>query len=127
MKRKSIISVLMLLVMVFALAGCKKTPAIVGAWTGKTIESAGISMDMEKFAEQLGEAGANFKMTMDVKEDNTFSVDFNGETEQGTWKEDGDKYTLTVDGEDQVVTIEDNQLVFEMTEEGQTVRLIFAK
>ena len=84
-------------------------------------------MDMEKFAEQLGEAGANFKMTMDVKEDNTFTVDFNGETEQGTWKEDGDKYTLTVDGEDQVVTIEDNQLVFEMTEEDQTVRLIFAK
>ena len=35
---------------------------------------------MEKFAEQLGEAGANFKMTMDVKEDNTFTVDFNGET-----------------------------------------------
>lgn len=127
MKRKSIISVLMLLVMVFTLVGCKKTPAIVGAWTGKSIETAGITMDMEKFAEQLGEAGANFKVTMDVKEDNTFSIDFGGETSQGTWKENGEKYTLTVDGSDQDVTIEDGQLVFEMTEENQTVKLIFAK
>lgn len=128
MKRRSMISVLLMLVMVVAMMGCgKKAPAIVGTWTAAKMEAAGVSLDLEELAKQAGDAGSALKITMEVKEDKTYVVDYDGETENGTWEENGDKFTLTINDETQDVTIKDNEMVLEMDVEGQTAKIIFTK
>lgn len=128
MRKRSVISVLLMLIMVVAMMGCgKKTPAIVGKWTAAKMEIAGVSVDLEEFAKQAGDEGSALKITMDVKEDKTVIMDNDGETENGTWKENGDKFTVTVDNESQDVTVQENELVFEMDMEGQTAKIIFTK
>lgn len=71
-----------------ALAGCgeKKDskPEIVGTWKVSTVESAGVSVDFEKYAEQLGQDAETLVMELTVKEDKSFTMNLMGQESNGT-------------------------------------------
>lgn len=99
------------------LAGCggkkEKASEIIGTWKASTVEAAGVSVDFDVYAEQLGQDADSLKMEMEIKEDKSFSMDMVGQITEGTWKEKDGNYILTVDGDDQEVKITDGKLIFE--------------
>ncbi len=61
-------------------------------------------------------------MVLEIKEDNTFTMTAMGEKgESGTWKQDGGKVVLTVDGEDMTVDLSGSSITFE--QEGMKIVL----
>lgn len=131
--KKLVVMVLAVCMVMGVLAGCgngsegskEKTPDIVGTWKASTVEAAGVTVDFNKYAEQLGQDAESIKTDMEIKEDKTFSMDMMGQTTEGTWEEKNGKYILTVDGLDQEVSITDGKLVFE--EKTANIKLTFEK
>lgn len=97
MKKSLLVVVLSALAVL--LVACGGGNAIVGTW-----ESVYIS-----------EGEASFKaigmVKFDIKADNTLVGNSGGNEAKGSWKQDGDKYTLTVEGSDVEATIEKGLLV----------------
>lgn len=119
MKRiKKITFVVFAMVMAMALiTGCgdKKDSAseIVGTWKVSSVETAGVSVDFEEYAKSLGQSADSVVMEIEVKEDNTFSINIMGQKTDGTWEEKNDKYIMTLGGADQEITIKDGKMSFE--------------
>lgn len=127
---KKIAAAVMAVAMVAAvMTGCgskeEKADEIVGTWKASTVEAAGVSVDFDQYAEQLGQSADSFKMEMEIKEDKTMSMDMAGQKAEGTWEKKDDKYTLTISGADQEVSITDGKLVFE--EQATNVKITFVK
>lgn len=129
-KFKRVVLVMMAAMMVMAaLAGCggKKdsTPEIVGTWKVSAVETAGVSVDFAKYAEQLGQDADTLVMEITAKEDKSFSMNIMGQETKGTWEEKDGKYTFTVDGVGQEVEIKDGKLT--LAEESTGVTMTFEK
>ncbi len=61
-------------------------------------------------------------MVLEIKEDNTFTMTAMGEKgESGTWKQDGGKVVLTIDGEDMTADLSGSSITFE--QEGMKIVL----
>ena len=104
------------------LAACSSatggTDAMTGTWELSSAEASGITLSKEA----LSSMGLSESLTMDFN-GGKFTANFAGETGEGTYKIDGDKVTMTAEGEDMVGTLVDNELRIE--ESGAT--LIFTK
>lgn len=129
-KLSKVVMVMMVAVMAMAaLAGCggKKdsTPEIVGTWKVSTVETAGVSVDFAKYAEQLGQDADSLVMELTAKEDQSLTMNLMGQESKGTWKEKDGKYVLTMDGQDQEVAIKEGKLTF--SEESMGVTMTFEK
>ncbi|MEF9839349.1 MAG: hypothetical protein RR705_00085 [Lachnospiraceae bacterium] len=128
-KLSKVVMVMMVAVMAMAaLAGCggkDSTPEIVGTWKVSTVETAGVSVDFAKYAEQLGQDADSLVMELTAKEDKSFTMNLMGQESKGTWEEKDSKYTLTMDGEDQEVAIKDGKLTF--SEEATGIKMTFEK
>lgn len=116
--KKRLMAMLMVMMMI-ALAACgKKTDKFVGLWKAATVETGGVSVDFEEYAKQLGQ---DITMTIDVKEDNTLTMSIMEETADGTWEAKDGKYLVTVDGEEQELTMENDELIIEDESFGKVV------
>lgn len=129
-KLSKVVVVLMVAVMAMAaLAGCggKKdsTPEIVGTWKVSAVETAGVSVDFAEYAKQLGQDADTIVMELTAKEDKTLSMDIMGQKSDGTWAEKDGKFVLTLEGEDQEVTIKDGKMTF--SEESTGIKMTFEK
>ena len=104
------------------LAACSSatggTDAMTGTWELSSAEASGITLSKEA----LSSMGLSESLTMEFY-GGKFTANFAGETGEGTYKIDGDKVTMTSEGEDMVGTLVDNELRIE--ESGAT--LIFTK
>ena len=123
MKKTKLIVLMSILsvMMVLSLGGCGKSATgtdspVVGTWTLVGGESEGIKIDADAISAAMGDEA---DMSFEFKKDGTFTGDFMGETADGTWKEAGDKVTMTIDGESMDGTIIDGQ--FQMESEGTTL------
>lgn len=131
MKKWSKVAVVMMLVVMTmsVMAGCggKKdtTPEIVGTWKVSAVETAGVSVDFAKYAEQLGQDADSLVMELTAKEDKSLSMNLMGQESKGTWEEKDGKYILTMDGQDQEVAVKDGKLTF--SEETTGVTMTFEK
>lgn len=92
MKKSMFVAVLLTLAVL--LTACGGGDAIVGKWE---------SVYMSEGEMNVKAVGV---IKMEIKGDNTFVGDSNGEKGEGTWKKDGDKYILTSEGSDVEATIE---------------------
>ena len=73
-----------------------KAPDLTGKWTGHIElgekDKAGLT---EEQAKQAEEEAANFIMELEVRPDGTYAIIAPGDEATGTWKQVGDKMTLT--------------------------------
>lgn len=126
---KAVVVMMMAVMVMAAMAGCGKkkdsTPEIVGTWKVSAVETAGVSVDFAKYAEQLGQDADSLVMELTAKEDKTLSMNIMGQESEGTWEEKDGKYVLTMDGQDQEVAIKDGKLTF--SEESTGVTMTFEK
>lgn len=130
--KKNSKAIMLMLVSIMAmtiLAGCKEkkdaTPEIVGTWKVATVETAGVSVDFDEYAKQLGQDADSLTMEITAKEDKTISMDFMGNKAEGTWEEKAGEYTLELSGQKQKVEIKDGKLTF--TEESMGVTMTLEK
>lgn len=124
-----LVSLMLVLVCIAGLAACKggsSESKLLGKYSLKTIEMAGVSVDVEN-AESL--LGSSFAMDLELKKDGKCSVSMTTgdqtESSEGTWTEDGDKFTLVMEGDELPGTVEDGNLVldFGSVYEGMTMVL----
>ncbi|MBQ9827073.1 MAG: lipocalin family protein [Lachnospiraceae bacterium] len=123
---KKILSLLLVFIMALGLTACGSSGggeggdggndvSIVGVWKSAEVEYEGKKMTMDEFDEQVvGMKG--YTMTFTVKEDGTFideesAPDYGSYTYEGTWKQDGDKYSFTANEATIIMEIRDGKLV----------------
>lgn len=66
-----------------------------------------------------GEMGISTNGTVTSNDDNTFTLNFDGDVENGTWSKNGDQLTLNTDGEVidlDILTLNSNTLIVQMVE-----------
>ena len=117
MKKKIFVLFLCCLIALSALACGKKAPDAAGTWKAKTISGMGMDLDIEAFGEQMGVS--DMKMELELKEDGTAVFDSGEETEEGSWKLEGNAFTLAVGDEAMTGTLEDGKLTLE--EDGMSI------
>ncbi len=108
------------LVAVFALAACGGT-SVVGDWV---VEKAEVTYQGE-----TEDMTAQYKsMTLSIKEDGKCTSSANGQTMEGTWKQNGSKLTITDDkGTSTVFTVSNGKLVAEDASSYGTLKLTLKK
>lgn len=115
--QKRVLTFLMALMMVLGLAACGggSGKSAAGIYKVTKMSSDGIEMTTEEISELFG---TEVKMTLELKDDNSFVLDLgimgDGETGSGTWKLDGDSLTLSADGEDITTTFDGKTIVLEV-------------
>lgn len=130
---KRIISLLLVTLLVAALfVGCSKSDPV-GTYkidmdsmikAAKEESEAAKSMSDAEIRELLEKTGiTEDAMGLEIKDDGKFTIDFAGDKEEGTWKLDGSKITLTVDNDPLECDYEDGKITMDM---GGTT-LIFVK
>lgn len=122
---KRVISVILVSLMVAALfTGCGKSADIAGKYIVKTVNGETLEESFKKSLEEFGEytlddyleliglESLDDFMTIDLNADGTaqVSVAMEDEESKGTWKQSGDKVTITIDGEAVDFTIKGNEL-----------------
>lgn len=102
MKRtlKSFAAILMVLTLCLGLMTACGSNSPVGKWKLSEATAAGVTVDV---TELFGE------MTIELKSDGTAIMTAMGETENGTWKQEGSK--ITIEGSE--VKLEDGKLIME--------------
>ena len=63
-------------------------------------------------------------MTMEIKDDNSFTMNMMGQEATGTWKLDGEKLTLTVDNDASDCTFKGGEITMEVSDD---MKVVFAK
>lgn len=119
MKRTlSILLVAVLLLGVLTACGSKADPNL-GVYKLESLSG----MTVEEFAELLGEdveATKDF-MTVELKADGKATFTTEGEANEVTWKLDGDKLSLTADGDTLEGTLKDGKITLDL--DGESVTL----
>lgn len=119
------------LIMCVMIASCGKE-AITGTWKFYSESMSignGMSIELKVGLDYNGIKITEDFMTLEVREDNTFTLTTREETVSGTWKkESGKQYSLTgSDGIPQIVNVDGNVLTMEASEEGLAVKVVFDK
>lgn len=119
---KRIISAVIVALMIAALlVGCGSSPVghyVVKSIDGKSVDEAlqasadAAGMSKEDYLKQLGVPSAEEIIVMDLKSDNTAVMEIKmfSTTKEGTWKQDGDKVTITIDNDGADFTFKGNEL-----------------
>lgn len=123
--KKSLLA-LLLVVMVVALGACgAKAPAdVTGTYTGNMqVEGMEDAMASLEGVEGVDTSAltALTAMSVTLKEGNAFTITAAGQDMEGTYKLDGTKLTLTIDGADQEAKLEKDTITMDM--EGVSVEL----
>ena len=136
---KRIVSLTLVVLMVAALfVGCGSSDSLDGTYKLKAIDGKNVKEYFTAIAEKGGktlqtvldfmgidENTLDNLMTLVLKSDGTFSLNSKMDAEEksydGTWTQDGDKLTLTMDNEPQEFTLKDGELTFAV--DGMTMTL----
>lgn len=101
---KKLLALLLAVMMVFTLVGCSKSVA--GTYKMTKAEMGGTELPMDAAPE----------MTITLNKDGTVVLSSEGESENGTWTQNGDTLTLSSDeGEDMDLTVDGNNLIMEQS------------
>ena len=98
--------------MAVMMMGCGQEDPIIGTWKADKVKASGVEINLDEFAKQLGQDQLkNITFTFEDGGKVTRNVaDISGE---GTWKADGDKYSVDMDAQTIDVSLEDGTLLFE--------------
>ena len=121
---KRIIAIALVAIMILALlASCGGSSDAAGTYTvktigGQTVEEAlkaelgeyGAALDLDSILSMLGIDSLEDYMTMELKSDGTAETSFAGQSQTGTWKQDGSTVTITFDDDSQEFTLSGNEL-----------------
>lgn len=125
----TISSVIVTALLCVLISACSNA-SFVGTWkfSSMNMSGNGVSIEMKAGEDYMGVTITEDYVILTVNEDNTFTMTTAGEEVSGTWKEEGGKYVLTIDGEeDQTATVSGNELTMESTEEGMSVKMVLKK
>ena len=131
---KRIISLILVALLVAALfVGCSKSDPV-GTYKidmDSMIEASKEESDEfkdksnEEIKDLLKQAGiSEDSFGLEIKDDGKFTMEYAGDKEEGTWKLDGSKLTLTVDNDPLECDYEDGKITMEV---GSGTTLIFIK
>ena len=122
MKRIAVIALALIMVAALFSACSKAAPEgkyVVKSLGGKPVEEA-LKADLEDFGEGMtlddllktfGIKAAEEYMVMDFKSDGTIAFTVAGEDpDNGTWKQDGSKITVTIDGDSLDMTLNGSEI-----------------
>ena len=121
MKLRSTLSIVLIVVLAFAVAACSSEPAAAsaaGTYVLESITAEGVTQNMSDL-EALGMSAEDFSLTLE--EDGTGALTMLGESVEVTWDETG----ITAEGDTDTIsyTLEAGKLT--LTEVGQT--MVFAR
>lgn len=128
-KLATMISAIISTVLLCVLISACSNASFVGTWkfSSMSMSGSGMSIEMKVGEDYMGVTITEDYVVLEVNEDNTFTMTTAGEEVSGTWKEEGGKYVLTIDGEDQTATISGNELTLENREEGMSAKIVLKK
>lgn len=113
--KKWVVTFLMVLAMIVSLIGCGGSKSPAGTYNLTTWNSGGMEMSVEEMSDLFG---MDVKMTLDLKDDNSFTVDMGfwgeGESVSGTWQTEGDSLILSAEGDDFSVNYDGKTIVMDM-------------
>ena len=82
---------------------------------GKYVISKIDGKSVEKYFEEKGMSGTSIDpetfMTFELKSGNEAKITMMGFSKEGTWKQKGNKVTITIDGDDEEFTLKGKQLI----------------
>ena len=123
---KRIVSMaLILLAMAVLLTGCGANP--VGSYVTKTVDGQPVEAYIESMGatpELLEIASAEELMTLEIRADGTFTAKMSGsDPKEGTWTQDGNKLSMTVDGATEEFTLSGDEIAYKTDNQD----IVFAK
>lgn len=122
--KRTLSTVLALLLCILALAGCGKDEKekILGTWNATKVKVEDTEVEMSAFLEELGDPSMRMKLTF--SEDGTAKCNIMGDKTDGIWEvnEDG-TYTLSDENGEMQVSIEDQELILDYAE----IQFVFEK
>ena len=124
---KKHLAVIMLAVFMMVLAGCggKKIDApVVGDWKLSTVEAMGQTMTVEDFAALTG---SDVEMKIYIKDNGTFSANFEGESGEGKWEYEEPTITLKDDTDTLTGEYKDGKITLSIDEGGESYSMTFEK
>ena len=133
---KRIVSLTLVVLMIAALfVGCG-SDSVPGTYKLKKINDKGVKEFFDDLGMDLSTLGVDASkledmMTMTLKDDGTVEIadnmDGSGETVTGTWKQDGDKVTISAGGEDMELTFKSGALTYTVEESGIKMSMTLEK
>lgn len=135
---KRVISALVMCIMMVAAVGCGgggSKSEVVGSWKIKSVEIAGMSVDISQMDEASG-MGAEMDAVknMELKfndggkgEAVAEGIIGSGDDASFTWKEDGDKITMTSAGQDLPLTYDKDAKTLTLEEPTSGMKMVFEK
>lgn len=133
---KRIVSLTLVVLMIAALfVGCG-SDSVPGTYKLKKINDKGVKEFFDDLGMDLSTLGVDASkledmMTMTLKDDGTAEIadnmDGDGKTVTGTWKQDGDKVTISADGEDMEFTFKSGALTYTAEESGIKMTMTLEK
>lgn len=123
--------ILAVLLLAAVFAGCSKAGPegvyVVKTIGGKSVEQAfeemlaeyGSGQTLDEYLKELGVASLDEFMTMELKADGTAvaSVALEDEPSVGTWKQEGDKLMITLDGDTAEYSFSGNEIRYKVGEQ----------
>ncbi|HIS56783.1 MAG TPA: lipocalin family protein [Candidatus Fimimorpha excrementavium] len=98
--------------MTAVMVGCGQEDPILGTWKADKVKASGVEINLNEFAEQLGQDQLK-NITFTFEDDGKVTGNVADISGEGTWKADGDKYSVDMDGQTIGVSLEDGNLIFE--------------
>lgn len=133
---KRIVSLTLVVLMIAALfVGCG-SDSVPGTYKLKKINDKGVKEFFDDLGMDLSTLGVDASkledmMTMTLKDDGTAEIadnmDGDGKTVTGTWKQDGDKVTISADGQDMEFTFKSGALTYTAEESGIKMTMTLEK
>ena len=123
------LGLMLVLICAFSLAACGGKKSIAGTYNLDTISMSGVTMDVNELADYLGEAGAELKIALVLKDDGSFTLDMSAidesQSQEGTWEDKNGALDLTADNE--TITADYKDGVITLTEETSGMSMVFKK
>lgn len=117
-KTLTILMATILAILCFAMVGCKdeglKESTVVGTYEIVSMSMADDENSVEYDKEALEQIG--YSMTIVLNKDKTLTADMDGETATGTWKINGKRVAITIEGETQEFSYSKGYLSYSATQ-----------
>lgn len=123
---KRVISIALVVLFVAALlVGCGGSSDPVGSYKIKSVggkaikdmindELEGSGMSVDDYLKMVNIDSLEDMITLELKSDGTAAFTISGTAETGTWKQEGDKLTITIDGDAQEAKLSGSELTFKV-------------